>query len=35
MADRKPEEELYDLETDPHEVRNLATAKDYEAIARD
>jgi N-sulfoglucosamine sulfohydrolase len=24
MADRRPEEELYDLKSDPHEIRNLA-----------
>jgi N-sulfoglucosamine sulfohydrolase len=34
MADRKPEEELYDLETDPHEVHNLAAAKDYARIRK-
>jgi N-sulfoglucosamine sulfohydrolase len=34
MADRKPAEELYDLETDPHEVHNLATAKDYGTIRK-
>jgi len=32
MAERKPVEELYDLETDPHEIRNLAEDPRYEAI---
>src|SRR5262249_4065727 len=34
MADRKPDEELYDLQTDPHEVHNLASAKDHEAVRK-
>lgn len=29
MADSKPVEELYDLQTDPHEVHNLATDPDH------
>lgn len=29
MAERRPEEELYDLKSDPHELRNLATHVDY------
>lgn len=29
MADRRPEEELYDLRTDPHEIYNLAQDKRY------
>ncbi len=33
-ADSKPVEELYDLETDPHEVRNLASAADHTARLR-
>ncbi|MEK7408903.1 MAG: sulfatase-like hydrolase/transferase [Acidobacteriota bacterium] len=35
MADRKPIEELYDLESDPHEVRNLAASAEHrEALER-
>ena len=30
MSDRKPIEELYDTESDPHELTNLATSKDPE-----
>jgi hypothetical protein len=26
MADRAPEEELYDIDTDPYEITNLATS---------
>ena len=29
MADRRPEEELYDLLADPHELRNLAGSADH------
>jgi uncharacterized sulfatase len=32
MAERKPVEELYDLKTDPHEIRNLAEYPTYEGI---
>ena len=31
MADRKPVEELYDTESDPHEVRNLVESAEHEA----
>ncbi|MBI1895898.1 MAG: sulfatase-like hydrolase/transferase [Acidobacteria bacterium] len=35
MADHKPPEELYDLGTDPHEVRNLAASPELgEVLAR-
>lgn len=32
MAPARPEEELYDLVTDPHELRNLAGEKEFEII---
>ncbi len=32
MADRKPVEELYDLEQDPHEVRNLAASARHKEV---
>ncbi len=35
MADRRPAEELYDLESDPHEVNNLAASADHEAVLQD
>lgn len=31
-ADRKPMEELYDLQEDPHEINNLADSKDHQQI---
>jgi arylsulfatase A-like enzyme len=31
-ADSKPFEELYDLEHDPHEIRNLAALSDYQDV---
>jgi uncharacterized sulfatase len=31
MAERKPEEELYDLHEDPHEIRNLASSPRHKA----
>ena len=34
MADRKPAEELYDTETDPHEIHNLAIQPSQENKAR-
>jgi uncharacterized sulfatase len=34
MADRRPEEELYDLESDPHELKNLAGAASHEGALR-
>lgn len=34
LAERKPREELYDLETDPHEVRNLADDPAYASVLR-
>ncbi len=34
MADEKPIEELYDLETDPHEVRNLARSRQHQDVLR-
>jgi N-sulfoglucosamine sulfohydrolase len=30
MAPRKPEEELYDITRDPHEVNNLAASKEHQ-----
>lgn len=35
FADRKPDEELYDLENDPDELTNLAGNPDYEHVLRD
>jgi uncharacterized sulfatase len=32
MARTKPKEELYDTAADPHEVKNLAEAKDHQAV---
>ncbi len=32
MAPQKPEEELYDLKTDPHEIHNLAKSADHRKI---
>jgi uncharacterized sulfatase len=32
MADHKPAEELYDLENDPHEVRNLAASAAHKSV---
>jgi uncharacterized sulfatase len=32
MADRKPPEELYDLERDPHEIRNLAGSAEHRPV---
>jgi hypothetical protein len=35
MAARKPEEELYDVLADPHEVNNLASSPQHQHILRD
>ncbi len=35
MAEYRPVEELYELETDPHEVNNLAEDPDYDATLRE
>lgn len=35
LAEIKPEEELYDLLEDPHEVYNLAESPDHQAIRRE
>jgi uncharacterized sulfatase len=32
MAESKPQEELYDLRRDPHEIRNLAADRRYRAV---
>lgn len=32
MGDNKPVEELYDVESDPHELRNLANSRDHKAV---
>lgn len=34
MAPTKPEEELYDTQADPHEVKNLAGSKEHEATLK-
>ena len=34
FADRKPFEELYDLESDPHQLRNLAENPDHVAVLK-
>ena len=34
MSETKPPEELYDLERDPHEIRNLAGSAEHQAILR-
>lgn len=34
MAPTKPEEELYDTQADPHEVKNLSGAKEHEATLK-
>jgi hypothetical protein len=34
LADTKPKEELYDLETDPYEINNLAENPDYFQIKK-
>jgi N-sulfoglucosamine sulfohydrolase len=34
MKDHKPVEELYDIERDPHEVRNLTDIPEYKAILK-
>jgi hypothetical protein len=31
MEPTRPEEELYDLQEDPYEIRNLATLPDYQS----
>ena len=35
MAPRKPEEELYDLKNDPHEVHNLADSRNHQTVLRE
>jgi len=34
MADRRPSEELYDLENDPWETKNLAYDVEYESVRK-
>ncbi len=34
MADSRPKEELYDLETDPHEIHNLADDPKFSSVKR-
>ncbi len=35
MAPRRPAEELYDLQADPHEVKNLANSPEHQAVLKD
>ncbi|MFI3304868.1 MAG: sulfatase [Rikenellaceae bacterium] len=35
MEDHKPAEELYDLKSDPHELRNLAELEEYDKVLQD
>jgi len=35
MAPRKPVEELYDLESDPHEIHNLAASPQHQGILKE